>query len=81
MELGKYYQNKVTKTVVLVVGETKQTYCDGHPLYDIVLPYCEANTANKDVYGKFQLPYSIATNGNWSEVVIDSDGLVYNMED
>jgi len=79
LQIGKTYQHRTAKTVCEIIGIEPVKYTDGiHHHYKVKVVYCDIN-AGKGIptYNILLLPDTEAL--NWKEVVVDCDGLVYQL--
>jgi hypothetical protein len=76
MKIGKTYQNIKRQLIVEVTRKTTHEYSFGPiTLYDVKI----ISSKNPESIGTF---FEMSSNDqNWSEVVIDCDGLVYQLVD
>ena len=75
LEVGKTYKHIKAGGVIEVV-DIKDSY------YVVKLPYCDANVSQirpEEFFMQFALPFDKAC--NFREVVVDSDGLVYELRE
>ena len=73
LEIGKTYQHKKAGGVVKVINEHNEGYI-------VKFPYCDVNARNLQAV-EFGMGFLLKDKdvNNYKEVVIDSDGLVYQL--
>ncbi|OGM01484.1 hypothetical protein A3K72_01650 [Candidatus Woesearchaeota archaeon RBG_13_36_6] len=76
LKIGKTYRHKKVGTVIEILKEASVLYESGTQLFYQVKVLMSKRV--DDVYKILQL--SVSEIGNWEEVAVDCDGLVYKLE-